>query len=126
MTTVEMEVGERDVQVGDRIIGWTYTPQAGWTNAGGTTTSKVDAEGLLTAAGWRFHAYGRPNVHRFRVRRDLHLNVTQPVVNATFKIPAGRSIPDWPLQCPKCHRYASAVLLFSSFDCKHGCYRRNP
>jgi hypothetical protein len=57
------------------------------------------------------------------VRRDMPLNTYYPVVNATFKIPAGRSIPDWPLPCPKCGRRDSAVLLFSSFDCKHGCYK---
>ena len=37
--------------------------------------------------------------------------------------PIKKTVSDWPIACPKCHRNESAVLLFSTYDCKHGCYR---
>ncbi len=48
---------------------------------------------------------------------------THPVVNRVFTIPMARRVPDWPLRCPKCQRPDAAVLLFQTYDCKHGCYR---
>lgn len=45
-----------------------------------------------------------------------------PPVVAPSPAVAKKAIPDWPIPCPKCQRAASAVLLFSGYDCKHGCY----
>lgn len=49
--------------------------------------------------------------YRVRVRRGA---VQGAVKNA---------IPDWPHKCPRCQRAESAVLLFNSWDCKHGCFK---
>lgn len=56
---------------------------------------------------------------------------TQPGWNATVPIdgkdPAlapKKAVADWPARCPRCGRDGSAVLLFSSWDCKHGCFGR--
>ncbi len=48
------------------------------------------------------------------------ITITQPM----HVLP--RRIPDWPLRCPKCQSPDSAVLLFQTWDCKHGCFKSSP
>jgi hypothetical protein len=36
--------------------------------------------------------------------------------------PKPRAVQDWPCRCPKCGRANAAVLLFTSYDCRFGCY----
>lgn len=38
-------------------------------------------------------------------------------------VPSSKKVADWPLQCPKCGRRDAAVLLFSSYDCRFGCFK---
>ena len=45
-----------------------------------------------------------------------------PVVNGTFRV----SVPEYPAVCPRCRRAQSAVVLFTSVECKHGCYAKTP
>jgi hypothetical protein len=33
-------------------------------------------------------------------------------------------IKDWPATCPRCGRAESAIVLFSSMECRHGCFVR--
>lgn len=66
-----------------------------------------------------------PPGYWFLVRRAGLGIVAAPPVNATFTVPAGRAsrtIPDWPLPCPRCGKANSAVTLFSTTECRWGCF----
>jgi hypothetical protein len=42
---------------------------------------------------------------------------------ARDSVTPARPDPDWPLACPRCKREHSAVLLFQTWDCQHGCFK---
>lgn len=69
-----------------------------------------------------------PSDYRFLVRRQVAGAVAAPPVNGTFTVPAGspgrtsRAISDWPLPCPRCGKANAAVTLFSTTECRWGCF----
>jgi hypothetical protein len=122
--TGEMVVTPEDVQEGDLIleIGSNTVVMAPYAWGGEVVAkdhpfanpTKLREMAKATHIGWKF-----------KVRRSgLVLVTTKPMYQGTVSLgPAKRTIPDWPLRCPKCARDASAVLLFMGYDCKHGCYK---
>jgi hypothetical protein len=66
--------------------------------------------------------YPAASQYVFVVDRDVELVTTRPMVQGTAFI--GKAVEDWPCTCPRCGTPKSAVLLFSSWDCKRGCYAR--
>jgi hypothetical protein len=53
---------------------------------------------------------------------DLPFRAARPPVATAATAP--RAIKDWPSTCPRCGRAESAIALFSSMECRHGCFAR--
>lgn len=117
----EVRIPCEDLRAGDVILGWWKPGMSGctyWT--GSTREYVVSASGLRMDVKWWQRLYPGD----YQVRRNV---VAAPPVNATFKVPvgqAGRAIPDWPLPCPRCGKANSAVTLFSTTDCRWGCFAK--
>lgn len=130
----EIEVAQEDVRVGDTVLAFRWEDTAlkwitidgvwKWNRVTPQTVHVVDANGIginkdVERWGyWHTFSSGRVTV---RVRREV---AQQPAFGTSSPHAPASRIPDWPLQCTRCGRPESAVLLFSSYDCRHGCFRR--
>lgn len=129
---MRLRVPDTAIQLGDQILAW-YEPVQGWSN-GGTplTVVQLDRGRIYVSSrgvppGIMFHAVGATQGYMFEIERPGAVLVTsQPMYQGVAHLGppnAGPKIPDWPKQCPKCGRANAAVLLFQSWDCRHGCFK---
>ena len=123
------ELSVEALQVGDIILGF-ETSQGVWKDRTG------DASWTITSVCNGVYIVGETKLgeektlfwssaRRYKIDRPwAYVAATMSVVNATanFGQPA-KTIPNWPISCPRCGKAASAVLLFQGYDCRHGCYR---
>jgi hypothetical protein len=131
LTEVEMEVPTDALHDGDVLQALVYPDRLSGARTRNDSWKGMTIRGdkALTIHGTPWGAVKDlvyPPTHRFLVRRKVPVLTTYPtypVVNGTFSVSPTRRVPDWPHPCPKCRRPTSAVLLFQSWDCKHGCFK---
>jgi hypothetical protein len=84
---------------------------------GNGTASRVDLSPRGTCS-----SCDTPKYVTVRVRdlKDLPSRTPAPPTRSV----APPRIKDWPATCPRCGRAESAIALFSSMECRHGCFAR--
>jgi hypothetical protein len=123
LTEIELEVPESGLLIGDKVLAWRRVGI--WTMGGvPCVISRVQGiQSYYVNAGREFIFHeASGNLEGFRVRRMMPLLTRHPVVNGVAHL-GPRRVPDWPKKCPRCQRADSAVLLFQSWDCRHGCFK---
>lgn len=111
---MRLTVNASELRVGDVILSCACNGSySKWYSAKVALGHKYYDPGVL------LRAYPPPNFV-FEVDRD---SLSVPGASVAPSGPA-KAVADWPLKCPRCGRADAAVMLFSSMDCRWGCFAR--
>jgi hypothetical protein len=119
---VIVRVKEDEVRTGDIGVAWGSNIVK---HNASITGKRMEVRGdVIWVDGQPWHRFGTITGFWAEVARAGYMRGPPELYQLRDQLRGpSRKVADWPKQCPKCGRAESAVLLFSSWDCRHGCFK---